>query len=98
MTQHFNIGQKTEVNPFEHVQWVKIAEGALLHQSSFNRMLQRAETVETRFMGDRWTILFDIKLLDFLTVINWYSVTRGYFLFKNNKIQFDINDDVMTCW
>lgn len=97
---HFNIGKKVEVNPFENVKYVKVAEGACSNQvQSMNRFLhKKANSVETRKIGDIFYILFNVELLDFTTLLKWLAPYRGIFWYNNHNIHFSIEDDVMNIW
>jgi hypothetical protein len=107
MTQHFNIGTKEIINPFENVNFVRTgscSQGAsILH----DRLNKQSETVTTRKINDSWQILFDIKLLDFTTLIKWFDIDRGTFTVRGKKnhnyvpshtVHFLIEDDVLTVW
>lgn len=107
MTNHFNIGKKVEVNPFENVKYVKIS--ALNNATeSLHRLLNSSSvTVETRKMNEQFHILYNIELLDFTTLMTWIAPYRGKFQMTGKKnhnyiplysIHFLIEDDIMHCW
>lgn len=110
MTQHFNIGQKVEVNPFENVKYVILPElilnGGILHLHTF--LNKKACEVSTRKIGETWRILYDVTLLDFTTLLSWYAPYRGKFQMTHKSkntgyiahydVHFNINGDIMSCW
>jgi hypothetical protein len=98
MMTHFNIAKKVEVNPFENVAYVALSE----HSSGQNVLKPfldyHSEEVVTRKVNNTWTIMYQIGLLDFTTLVQWYAPYRGKFHFKNSSIHFRIEEDVMHCW
>lgn len=97
---HFNIGQKIEINPFDNVRYVKLPnyitnEGITKLSALLNR---KACSVETRKVNDTWTILFNVELLNFTTLLKWIAPYRGVFFIGNSSIHFLIEDDIMNCW
>jgi hypothetical protein len=97
MCTHFNIGKKIEVNPFENVKFVRIADHCMLDKF-ISWLHKQATSVETRKVNDQWVVLFDVELLDFTTLLQWYAPYRGKFYFKSQSVQFLIEDDIMICW
>jgi hypothetical protein len=97
---HFNIGQKIEVNPFVDVKYVKLPEFAnntgIEQLSSF--LNKKSCSINTRKIGDKWCILFNVELLDFTTLLKWIAPYRGVFYMNNHSIHFLINEDIMSCW
>lgn len=104
MNTHFNIGQKTVVNPFENVQFVKLSNISLVFQvgtgieklSSF--LNRKSKSVETRKINDRWIILYNIEHLNFTTLVTWYGTDRGKFYINNSSVHFQIEGDMLCCW
>jgi hypothetical protein len=107
MQQHFNIGQKVEVNPFENVKYVRMA--AVNHSTELLHKLLNAKSakVETRKINDIFHILYNVELLDFTTLLSWLAPYRGKFQMVGKRnhsyipihnIHFLIEDDIMTCW
>jgi hypothetical protein len=111
MVQHFNIGQKVEVNPFENVKYVILSPnstltspGGLLHDF-LNR---NACEVSTRKVSGVWTILYNVSLLNFTTLMKWFAPYRGTFSMSHKStsngytsyhtIHFLIEGDIMSCW
>lgn len=97
---HFNIGKKVEVNPFEHVKYVKLPEficNTGIEKLS-NYLNKKSCSVETRRVGDKWCILFNVELLDFTTLLQWIAPFRGIFYINNSTIHFSIENDIMSCW
>lgn len=97
--QHFNIGKKTEINPFENVKYVTMssnfANGAAKLEEFLNK---KAVEVVTKKINNRFVICFDIELLDFVTLLSWYAPYEGKFYFKSSSVHFSIEDDLMKCW
>ena len=108
MVQHFNIGTKEVVNPFEKVNFVRFASTQTNGTSLlYDRLSKQSESVTTRKINDNWCILFDIKLLDFTTLIKWFDVDRGTFTMRGKRnhsyvpmhtVHFLIEEDVMSIW
>ena len=98
--QHFNIGKKEEINPFEMVKWVTIAHGACSWEiNQLKSMLHKAATsVETRKINGEFQILLAVGLLDFTTLLQWFEPYRGKFRFAGRSIHFRIEDDLMIVW
>lgn len=93
---HFNIGKKIEVNPFDNVKYVKISGSSIEILKSF--LDKNSLSVETRKIGDKWYILYNVELLNFTTLLTWLAPYRGIFLFKGKSIHFLIENDIMACW
>ena len=96
--QHFNIAKKVEVNPFENVKVVTLAQFSMGREILKNYLDRNALSVETRKINDSWVIAYDVSLLDFTTLLVWFNPGRGKFQFKTAWIHFNIEDDVMSCW
>lgn len=95
---HYNIAKKQEINPFENVTVVTISNfsrGKEILQPYLDKI---SETVETRKVNDCWVIAYNIEHLNFTTLVDWYSPSRGKFQFKSQWIHFTIENDVMACW
>ena len=96
--QHFNLAKKVEVNPFENVTVVTLANysrGKDLLQGFLDK---RSESVETRKIDDCWKIAYNIQHLDFTTLVEWLAPLRGKFYFRNHWVHFSIEGDTMSCW
>jgi hypothetical protein len=107
MTQHFNIGTKEAINPFEKVNLVRIASASQGASILYDRLNKQSESVTTRKINDSWQILFDIKLLDFTTLIKWFDIDRGTFTVRGKRnhnyvpmhtVHFLIEEDVLSIW
>jgi hypothetical protein len=95
---HFNLAKKVEVNPFEGVTVVTLANysrGKELLQGFLDR---RSAKVDTRKIGDSWVIAYSIDHLDFTTLVEWFAPLRGKFYFRSHWVQFSIEGDTMSCW
>jgi len=95
---HYNIAKKIEINPFENVKLVKLANYSMGRDILKPFLDKKADSVETRKIDDTWVILYDVSHLDFTTLLVWMSTERGKFQFKNAWIHFSIEDDTMSCW
>jgi len=107
MQQHFNIGKKQEVNPFEKVTFVKIVAINNATELLYKMLNKKSVTVETRKINDEFVILYNVELLDFTSLLTWLAPYRGKFQMsgKSNhnyiptySIHFNIEDDIMSCW
>ena len=98
MVQHYNIGKKQEINPFDGVKFVKLSNYSVGKNSLQAFLDNRSKSVETRCINGEWTILYNIEHLDFTTLVDWFSPSRGKFQFGNTSIHFTIEDDLMVCW
>ena len=96
--QHYNIAKKQEVNPFENVNMVSLAQFSMGREILKNFLDKKSDSVTTRKIDDTWVILYDVSHLDFTTLLVWFSPTRGKFQFKNTWIHFNIEEDTMSCW
>lgn len=98
--QHFNIGKKVEVNPFEGVKYVLLSSCGCGGQVSKLKgfLNSKACKVDTRKIKGSFEILFDVELLDFTTLLTWYAPYRGKFYLGKDSIHFTIEEDIMTCW
>lgn len=107
---HYNIAQKTEINPFEKVKWIVVSVQTpdLCEHPLYKFLSEHSEKVETRKINNVWNILFDIQLMDFTVLLHWYDTTRGKFNMAvksknsshimNKSIDFRVMDDLMICW
>lgn len=94
--QHFNIGKKVEINPFEKVKYIHIA-GCTLYK--FKQYLDKvSDNVDTKKIEGEWTVLYGIEKLDFTTIVKWFAPYRGTFYFQGTTIHFAINRDILACW
>jgi len=98
MLQHFNIAKKVEVNPFDGVTIVTLANYSRGKETLQGFLDKRSESVEARKINGAWVIAYKIEHLDFTTIVEWYAPLRGKFYFKGNSIQFSIEEDRMSCW
>lgn len=107
MVQHFNIGKKEVINPFEKVNYVRVTGCSEPVIKLAERFHKQSSSVNTRKVNDRWLMLFSIKLLDFPTIINWFDIDRGTFKIRGKRnhsyvpmhtIHFLIEDDVLVLW
>lgn len=100
MQQHFNIGKKIEVNPFENVKWVRVSNGACSYQiQCLEKFLHKqSSSIETRKIGDLFYIMFNVELLNFTTLLKWIQPLRGIFWYNNHSIHFLIEEDTMVVW
>jgi len=107
MTQHFNIGKKESINPFENVNYVKISSCSTGAMIVYTRLNNLSEKVETRKINNDWIILFDIVHLNFTTLIKWFDIDRGTFTIKgksnhgyvpSHTVHFLIQDDIISIW
>lgn len=97
--QHFNIGKKVEINPFENVKHVTITSNMSDGTAKLDDFLhKKAVKVTTKKINDRFIICFNVELLDFTTLLQWYEPYRGKFYVKNSSVHFRIEDDIMFCW
>lgn len=94
---HYNIAKKQEINPFDGVNYVRLSSYSQ-GEDILSSLLNQCDVVETRKINGRWTILYPLHLLDFVTLISWISPLRGKFQYRNKSIHFIIEDDVMVCW
>jgi len=106
-TQHFNIGKKVEINPFENVKYVKLSALNNATELLHKLLNTKSVSVETRKINDEFHILYNVELLDFTTLLTWFAPYRGKFQMsgkRNNgyvpvySIHFLIEDDIMSCW
>lgn len=96
---HFNIGKKIEVNPFENVKYVTIASNMSNGTSKLESFLhKKADEVSTKKINDKFIICFDVELLDFTTLLTWIAPYRGKFYVGSSSVHFSIENDLMTCW
>jgi hypothetical protein len=100
MVQHFNLGKKVEVNPFEGVSYVMLPQGFINDSiEKLSKFLNhRATSVETRKVNGEFTLLFAIELLDFTTLVQWIAPLRGKFYLGTKSIHFRLEEDCMICW
>ena len=107
MNSFYNIAQKQSINPFDGVNFIRMA--TCVNNSSadyFLKTLSKADKVYTRKIEGTWQILYGIQALDLTVMLQWYGADRGklsYTKTKNNythkiSIHFSLKDDVMTCW
>lgn len=98
MMQHFNIGKKMEVNPFENVNYVKLSNSFTPGYEKLKHFLNRkSESVTTRKINNEFVILYDIRHLDFITLIKWHSPDCGKFYMNEHSVHFRIEGDVLHC-
>lgn len=107
---HYNIAKKIEINPFENVKWIILSNQVpgISETILYKFLNKNASEVSTRKIGDSWRILYNIELMDFVTIINWLDVYRGTFKMsvkaKNSNYilsqttHFRIEEDIMYCW
>ena len=95
---HYNIGKKIEVNPFDGIKVVTLANYSMGKERLQAFLDNKSETVETRKINDSWVIAYNIEHLDFTTLVDWFTPTRGKFQFKGHWMHFSIQDDNMSCW
>lgn len=97
---HFNIGQRVEVNPFEKVNFLDLSTYACSTGIENLRKFLNKEAVEvtTRKINGEFKILFNVELLDFTTLLQWFAPYRGKFYMGNHSIHFMIEGDIMSCW
>lgn len=96
--KHYNIAKKQEINPFDGVKVVTVANFSRGKELLQPYLDKKSDTVETRKVGDSWVIAYSIEHLDFTTLVDWFSPSRGKFQFKAHWIHFTIEGDTMTCW
>lgn len=95
---HYNIAKKQEINPFENVNYVRLAEYSEAKNILESMLANKSESVETRKLDARWTILYNVEHLDFTTLVSWMTPNRGKFQFRNKWVHFSIEEDTMVCW
>jgi len=95
---HYNIGKKVEINPFDGVKVVTLADYSLSKERLKEFLDNRSESVETRKINDSWVIAYNIEILDFITLMDWFGPNRGKFQFKGHWVHFTLENDVMACW
>ena len=97
--QHFNIGKKIEINPFEKVKYVTIVSNISICTAKLEDFLhKKAVKATTKKVSDRFIICFNVELLDFTTLLTWFAPYRGKFQISNHSVHFRIEDDLMICW
>jgi len=96
--KHYNIAKKVEVNPFENVNYVRLADYSEGKNILETMLSEKSEVVETRKLDTRWVILYNVEYLDFTTLVSWMTPYRGKFQFRNRWIHFNIEEDTMVCW
>ena len=95
---HFNLAKKIEVNPFEGVTVVTLANYSRGKELLQGFLDKRSAKVDTRKIGDSWVIAYSIDHLDFTTLVEWFAPLRGKFYFRSHWVQFSIEGDTMSCW
>jgi len=96
MAQHFNIGKKVEINPFESVNHFTFVNNIGVVLDKFiEKIHNKAEEVITRKRNGKFIILFNIELLNFVTLITWTRPLAGVFQVGHSKIYFYIEGDTM---
>ena len=95
---HYNIAKKQEINPFENVNYVRLAEYSEAKNILENMLANKSDSVETRKLDTRWAILYNVEHLDFTTLVSWMTPNRGKFQFRNKWVHFSIEEDTMVCW
>lgn len=96
--QHYNIGKKIEVNPFEDVKYVSIAQYSGCVDKLRKYLNKKANSVETRKIGGEFVILYNVELLNYTTILRWIAPFRGVFYLEGKSVHFSIENDVMSCW
>jgi hypothetical protein len=107
MQNHFNIGKKQLINPFDNVKYVVVATLNTSTELLYKLLNSKSVTVETRKINEQFVILYNIELLDFTTLMTWFDTERGKFTMKGksnhgytplHSIHFRIENDIMYCW
>jgi hypothetical protein len=99
--EHYNIAQKTVINPFEKVGYFYFAsvnDANQLLYSKINSSETDSNMVNAIFVNNKWVLGFDIKLLDFTTLIKWFEPYKGVMQYKNKSIHFRIDGDILILW
>lgn len=101
MKQHWNIASKKDINPFEDVKWVRVIQANATGARKLDLFLQKKANnsdVKLEKVNDAFSIYFDIKLLDFITLVSWFSPDRGKFYFEGDSVHFSIDGEFIICW
>ena len=95
---HYNIGKKIEINPFENIKYVVISNGTCTLDRFIKFLDTNSESVETKKLNGSWKIMYNIGVLDYTTILTWYTPDRGKFYFQDRSIHFSLSEDTMSCW
>lgn len=94
---HYNIGKKEIVNPFANIKYISANENST-NAMFVSWLHKQAISVNVAKLNERFTILFDIELLNFETYVSWRDCGKfGTFTFgrNNTKVYFRLEDEIM---